>query len=201
MARSPMSVPHISLTLWVTACSRRVQRDEERASRSRPSRAQVPGTVSRGGFLSLCRFSDAGNDEVSTRSCGRRSKSAKARNRGARKCAEQRRGLYYGDLATARELQTGRLRTAIRLERDNLNVLARILLNGNFTFCPACDLNELGVAKKHARQLLRDELHDKPWIRQQAIDLDFESLDRPSWTVFDLLVKTIIVLSRVTAFP
>jgi hypothetical protein len=29
----------------------------------------------------LCRFSDAGNDELSTRSGGRRSKSAKARNR------------------------------------------------------------------------------------------------------------------------
>jgi len=34
-----------------------------------------------------------------------------------------------------------------------------------------------------------------------AIDLDFESFDRPSWAVFDLRVKTIIVLSRVTAFP
>src|SRR5207244_8931178 len=30
----------------------------------------------------LCRFSDAGNDELSTRSGGRRPKSAKARNRG-----------------------------------------------------------------------------------------------------------------------
>src|SRR5271166_4980903 len=30
----------------------------------------------------LCRFSDAGSDELSTRSGGRRSKSAKARNRG-----------------------------------------------------------------------------------------------------------------------
>ena len=74
------------------------------------------------------------------------------------------RRLYYGDLATACELKTGRLRTAIGLEWEhNLNVLAQILLNGNFTFCPTCDLNELGVAKKHARQLLRDELHDKPW--------------------------------------
>src|SRR5260370_39787409 len=30
----------------------------------------------------MCRFSDAGNDELSTRSGGRRPKSAKARNRG-----------------------------------------------------------------------------------------------------------------------
>jgi hypothetical protein len=37
--------------------------------------------------------------------------------------------------------------------------------------------------------------------QHRGIDLDFESLDRPSWTVFDLLVKTITVLSRVTAFP
>jgi hypothetical protein len=34
-----------------------------------------------GGFLDLCRFSDAGSDDPSTRSGGRRLKSAKARNR------------------------------------------------------------------------------------------------------------------------
>src|SRR4029450_9348274 len=66
-------------------------------------------------------------------------------------------GLYYGDLVTVRELNTGRLRTVFGLQRErNLNVLARILLNGDFTFCPTCDLNELGVVKKHVRQLLRD---------------------------------------------
>ena len=35
---------------------------------------------SRGPFV--CRFSDAGNDDLTTRSGGRRPKSAKARNRG-----------------------------------------------------------------------------------------------------------------------
>jgi len=30
----------------------------------------------------MCRFSDAGNDDLTTRSGGRRPKSAKARNRG-----------------------------------------------------------------------------------------------------------------------
>ena len=47
----------------------------------------------------MCRFSDAGSDELSTRSGGRRLKSAKARNLGKvghRRC----RGLY-GDLAAA----------------------------------------------------------------------------------------------------
>ena len=47
----------------------------------------------------LCRFSDAGGDEPSTRSGGRRLKSAEARNRGEvghRRC----RGLY-GDLVAA----------------------------------------------------------------------------------------------------
>jgi hypothetical protein len=47
----------------------------------------------------MCRFSDAGSDKPSTRSGGRRLKSAKARNRGKvghRRC----RGLY-GDLAAA----------------------------------------------------------------------------------------------------
>jgi len=34
----------------------------------------------------LCRFSDAGNDDLTTRSGGRRPKSAKARNRGGGWC-------------------------------------------------------------------------------------------------------------------
>jgi hypothetical protein len=55
----------------------------------------------------------------------------------------------YGDLAAACELKTRRVTTAVGLEREhNLNVLARILLNGDLMFCPTCDLNELGVAKK-----------------------------------------------------
>jgi hypothetical protein len=66
----------------------------------------------------------------------------------------------YGDLATGYEWKTVRLTTAVGLEREhNLNVVARILLNGDLMFCPACDL-ELDVAKKPARQLLRDELYD-----------------------------------------
>ena len=102
-----------------------------------------------------------------------------------------------------RELEAGRFARAVRVEREyNLNVTARILLNGEFTFCPIHDFNELRVARERDRQLLRDELPDNVWMSDSiAIDLDFESLDRPSWTVFDLLVKTIIVLSRVTAFP
>ena len=102
-----------------------------------------------------------------------------------------------------RELVAGRFARAVRVEREyNLNVTARILLNGEFTFCPIHDFNELRVARERDRQLLRDELPDNVWMSDSmAIDLDFKSLDRPSWTVFDLLVKTIIVLSRVTAFP
>src|ERR1700730_104833 len=90
----------------------------------------------------MCRFSDAGNDNLTTRSGGRRPKSAKARNRGGgwvgRWCGR------YGDLATGREFAT-----AIRLDRGhNLNVTARILLNGDFTFCPISDFNELSLGKK-----------------------------------------------------
>jgi hypothetical protein len=60
--------------------------------------------------------------------------------------------------------KAGRFATAIRLDRQhNLDVTARILLNGEFTFCPTHDFNELSVAKKHTRQLLRDGLHDKLW--------------------------------------
>jgi hypothetical protein len=56
-----------------------------------------------------------------------------------------------------RELKAGRFATAVRLEWEhNLNVLAQILLNGEFTFCPIRDFNELAVAEEHTRQLLRD---------------------------------------------
>jgi hypothetical protein len=34
---------------------------------------------------------------------------------------------------------------------------------GKFTFCAACDFNDLSMAKERDRQLLRDELHDKLW--------------------------------------
>ena len=91
----------------------------------------------------VCRFSDAGDDDLTIRSGGRRPKSAKARNRGGGWCRGR-----YGDLATGRELKAGRFATAIRLDRGhNLNVTARMLLNGDFTFCPICDFNELSVAK------------------------------------------------------
>ena len=51
----------------------------------------------------LCRFSDAGNDDLATRSGGRRPKSAKARNKIAggtlgRPC----RRLSYGDMSNRR---------------------------------------------------------------------------------------------------
>jgi hypothetical protein len=81
-----------------------------------------------------------------------------------REVVRQRCRGRYGDLTTGRELKAGRLATAVRLEWEhNLNVLARILLNGEFTFCPIRDFNELAVAEEHTRQLLRDELHDKLW--------------------------------------
>jgi len=57
---------------------------------------------------------------------------------------------------------TDELATAIPVEQEyNLYVPARMLLNGDFTFCPICDFNELSVAKEGARQLLRDERRDE----------------------------------------
>ena len=62
----------------------------------------------------------------------------------------------YGDLA-GRELKVRRLASAIRLEQGcNLNVPARMLLNGDFMFCAAFDFNELRVAKiAHSTTLAR----------------------------------------------
>jgi hypothetical protein len=69
-------------------------------------------------------------------------------------------------MATRREVKSGRLATAMRREqRHNLSGMARILLNGDFTFCLTRDFNELDVAKwqKSTRQLLRDQLYNEPW--------------------------------------
>jgi hypothetical protein len=67
-------------------------------------------------------------------------------------------------MATRREVKAGRLATAMRREQQhNLSGMARILLNGDFTFCLTRDFNELDVAKKSTQQLLRDQLHNEPW--------------------------------------
>jgi hypothetical protein len=66
--------------------------------------------------------------------------------------------------ALGRGVKAGRLATDMRLEQQrNLSVMARILLNGDFTFCLTRGSNELDVAKKSTRQLLRDHLHNEPW--------------------------------------
>ena len=147
------------------------------------------------------RFSDAGNHgpfHARMRPAFEKRQGTKSRREVGGAVPQALWGFGHG-----RELEAGRFARAVRVEREyNLNVTARILLNGEFTFCPIHDFNELRVARERDRQLLRDELPDNVWMSDSiAIDLDFESLDRPSWTVFDLLVKTIIVLSRVTAFP
>jgi hypothetical protein len=77
------------------------------------------------------------------------------------------------------------------------------LLNGDFTFCPTYDFNDLSMAIERDRQLLRDELYDKPWTTaySERVLEDFEGLGMPSRNCFDLLVKTIVVLSYVIACP
>jgi hypothetical protein len=104
----------------------------------------------------MCRFSAAGDDHLTTRFGGRRLKSAKARNRGGEWYDGRTAG--YGDLAKAAVCAM-----SIRLRFEhNLIVTARILLNGEFTFCAIHDFNGLAVVKEHARQLSRNEPHDKP---------------------------------------
>ena len=67
----------------------------------------------------MCRFSDAGNDDLTIRSGGRRPKSAKARNRG---CGRQECRGRYGDLAAgsgARVMQRGSGETDFALEHGH----------------------------------------------------------------------------------
>jgi hypothetical protein len=104
----------------------------------------------------LRRFSAAGGDDLTTRCGDRRLKSAKARNRGGE--WYDGRSADYGDLAKAAVCA---MSIRLRLEH-NLNVTARILLNGDFTFCAIHDFNGLAMVEEHARQLSRDEPHDEP---------------------------------------
>jgi hypothetical protein len=78
----------------------------------------------------------------------------------------RRRGVVpqkgYGDLVAGRDFR--RFGAAVWLEQGcNLNVLARMLLNGDFTFCPIRHFNCLAGKRQHTRQLLCDKLHDELW--------------------------------------
>ena len=97
----------------------------------------------------MCRFLDAGMPRRSTRLGGRRSKSAKARNRG--KGYVLRCGVRYRELSSARNFgfEAGRFSPAASLECVyNFGVMARGLLNGDLRFRPTRDFKDLGVAKR-----------------------------------------------------
>jgi len=90
-------------------------------SNERPYRVTAPPRTSLLRCMSpvLCRFSDAGNDDLATRSGDRRLKSAKARNRVGRvvywlcrRGAVPQKG--YGDLVAGQDLQ--RFGSVIRVE-------------------------------------------------------------------------------------
>jgi len=54
------------------------------------------------------------------------------------------------------------LATRMRLDREyNLDVTARILLNGVFTFCTICNFNDLRDARLRVGQPVRDKPHDE----------------------------------------
>jgi hypothetical protein len=85
--------------------------------------------------------------DAATRSGGRRPKTSKGGNRAGGTYAGAARSTY-GDLRAARNLNGRRFSTAVGLEHEhNLDVAARILLNGDLRFRAACDFKELGVAK------------------------------------------------------
>ena len=68
----------------------------------------------------------------------------------------------YADLGAGPDSR--RSASASWLEQEcNLSVPARMLLNGDFTFCPIRNFKGLHRKRRHARQLLRDKLHDELW--------------------------------------
>jgi hypothetical protein len=72
--------------------------------------------------------------KLSTPSGGRRPKSAKARNRGRRECDSS--AAAYGNLATDVSWKSKRFAPVQAQWEHNLNVTARILLNGDLSFVP-----------------------------------------------------------------
>ena len=102
----------------------------------------------------LCRFSNAGNHDAHhalRRPAFEKRQGTKSRREVVRwQCrggAVPEKG--YGDLV-GWELKIRRLAWAIRVEqRCNLKVPARILLNGDFTFCPIYDFKGLRLAREH----------------------------------------------------
>jgi hypothetical protein len=50
-------------------------------------------------------------------------------------------------LASGRGFAGGSFSTAAGLDAHNFLVMARALPNGDFTFCPICDFNDLDVAE------------------------------------------------------
>jgi hypothetical protein len=91
----------------------------------------------------------------------------------------------YGDLVTRQDLQ--RFASAIRLKQGcNLNVPARMLLNGDFTFCPICDFNDLNGQRQHARQPLRGKLHDEHSVT---------CIERPGSRSFARRAEALLILS------
>ena len=54
----------------------------------------------------------------------------------------------YGDLAWKSGFASVSFSTAAGLDAHNFFVMARALLNRDFTFCSICDFNELGAAER-----------------------------------------------------
>ena len=89
------------------------------------------------------------------RAPGRRPKASKERTRDGGTCVVPRALSYRG------------------LEcRYNFEVTARILLNGEFAFCPLQDFNELSLPKLTHKQLWRDEPSRQSWNCIVRIDSD-----------------------------
>ena len=105
----------------------------------------------------------------------------------------------YGDLAAGK---AERFATVIRLDRGhNLNVTARILLNGDFTFCPIHDFNDLRMTRqRHSTTSARSASRQASHASIERTDYrDFYSPGLLSRNCFDFLVKMIVALSHENA--
>ena len=109
----------------------------------------------------LCRFSDAGSAPVTgVRKAPRHEIASGDGAPAVPQAAGAANG--YRDLVAGPDLR--RSASGNRLEQGcNLDVPARMLLNGDFTFCPTSDFKGLIGQRQHSRQLLRDTLHDDLW--------------------------------------
>jgi hypothetical protein len=153
-----------------------VSRSPALSWRNSRGRGRLPGCLVSQAFCCdcseplLCRFSDAGSIDLTTRSAGRRPKSAKARNRFRRQweggaAGGRRSKKGYGDLVAGQSFRRFRPVIGRRTGIYNLDVPARMLLSRGFHVLSHQVFQRLS---RPGDNFCAITLHDEHWRQHRA---------------------------------